>query len=205
MPESLQLPPVAQGILAITAVALAIVRLLTASRPFWASFPAWLQKSVPAVLMAIAALPTAIEHARSWLDIVVAIVVSGGLYWTASRGDTRPPVDKDGGPRIERSNTDPNVTPEEMLSRLSNEPPAKIRRWVHPSWRLAMTSGLVLLVGACPGNTPPPKAPCDAATLAAMTAACAAESYACGKNGGTESECTAECDRKLDDRAEECR
>jgi hypothetical protein len=93
MPESLHLPPVAQGVAAITAVALAVVRLLTASRPFWDKFPTWLQKGAPVALMALAAVPVAIEHARSWFDVVVALVVSGGMYYTASRGDKRPPAD----------------------------------------------------------------------------------------------------------------
>lgn len=108
---TLHLPPVAQGVLAISAVALAVVRLLTASRPFWAweKVPVWVQKLLPALLMALAALPTAIEHARSWLDIIVALVVAGSMWFTASRGDKRPPVDGDGGPRLARSKTDPKV------------------------------------------------------------------------------------------------
>jgi hypothetical protein len=117
------LPPVAQGVLAISAVALAIVRLLTASRPFWASTPAWLQKLLPAVMMAIAALPTAIEHARNWLDVLVALVVSAAMFWTASRGDKRPPVDKDGGPRIDRTNSDPKLSREELEPPISIRPP----------------------------------------------------------------------------------
>lgn len=97
MPEYLHLPPVAQGVLAISAVTLAVVRLLTASRPFWAweKVPVWVQKLLPALLMALAALPTAIEHARSWLDIMVGFVVTGSMWFTASRGDKRstPPTD----------------------------------------------------------------------------------------------------------------
>jgi hypothetical protein len=116
MPSFLSLPPVAQGAIAISAVALAIVRLLTASRPFWASTPAWLQKALPAALMAIAAIPTAIENARSWMDVAVAIVVSAAMYWTASRGDKRPPEDSSGGPRVERTNSDPKLTREELTS-----------------------------------------------------------------------------------------
>jgi hypothetical protein len=98
--------------LAITAIALAIVRLLTASRPFWAweKVPVWLQKALPAALMAIAALPTAIEKARSWVDVLVGIVVTAGVWFTASRGDTREPEAKDGGPRESRTNTDPEPT-----------------------------------------------------------------------------------------------
>lgn len=117
MPESLTLPPVAQGVLAITAVALAVVRLLTASRPFWAweKVPVWVQKLLPALLMAIAALPTALEHARSWLDVAVAFVVTGAMWFTASRGDKRPPEDKGGGPRTERVNSDPVGKPEDWL------------------------------------------------------------------------------------------
>lgn len=109
MPAYLHLPPVAQGVLALSAVAFAIVRLLTASRPFWASTPAWAQKALPALAMAIAAVPAAIEHARSWLDVVVAFVVSGAMFYTASRGDKRAPLDTDGTPRTERVNSDPKI------------------------------------------------------------------------------------------------
>lgn len=51
----------------------------------------------------------------------------------------------------------------------------------------------------------PVKAPCDEATIAAMTAQCSVEAYACGQKGGTETECTADCDAKVDARAAECR
>ncbi len=124
MPDILHLPPVAQGVIAITAVALAVARLLTASRPFWAweKVPVWLQKLLPALLMAVAALPTAIENARSWLDIVVGFVVTGAMWFTASRGDKRPPEDKGGGPRIERTNSDPRLTRDELAP-----PPPSIR------------------------------------------------------------------------------
>ncbi len=113
LPDYLQLPPVAQGVIAISAVALAIGRLLTASRPFWAWewVPVWVQKLLPALLMAVAALPTAIEHARNWLDVVVGFVVTGAMWFTASRGDKRPSEDKDGGPRTERVNSDPKLPP----------------------------------------------------------------------------------------------
>ncbi len=223
MPEYLHLPPVAQGVMAIAAVALAVVRLLTASRPFWASTPAWLQKALPALLMAIAAIPTAIEHARSWLDVVVAVVVSGAMFYTASRGDKRPPEDSDGGPRLKRVNSDPKLDDTVSLmpdpvrevaqerSRLHNdipddEPAEMSGKWRAPDWRLQTAFGVLLAcVLGCGGSTPAPKAPCDPLTLGQITTFCSADAYACGKAGKSEAECTAECDEKLDKRAEECR
>jgi hypothetical protein len=181
MPEYLHIPPVAQGALAITAVALAVVRLLTASRPFWASTPAWAQKALPALLMAIAAVPTAIEHARSWLDVVVAIVVSGAMFYTASRGDKRPPEDSDGGPRLERSNTDPkldnvSIIAEAMkpsppdMSRLHNDAPdepTKCHKWRHPDWRLQVFGLLAaFLVAGCASLKTVTRAADSAAELA---------------------------------------
>src|SRR5215207_9212352 len=93
MPQFLHLPPVAQAVLTITGFVLAVIRLLTASRPFWTHpwLPAWLQKGLPAAMVALGAIPMAIEHARSWLDIAVALVVAGSAWYTASRGDKRTP------------------------------------------------------------------------------------------------------------------
>jgi hypothetical protein len=157
MPEYLHLPPVAQGVMAITAVALAVVRvvrLLTASRPFWAweKVPVWVQKLLPALLMAVAALPTAIEHARSWLDVVVGFVVTGSLWFTASRGDKRPPENKSGGPRTERVKSDPKV---ERISFVKPEPDDEP---TPPSLPGAAMIGLVLFVAlllpSCAGWKP---------------------------------------------------
>jgi hypothetical protein len=196
MPEALNLPPVAQGVMAITAVALAVVRLLTASRPFWAwsRVPVWVQKLLPALLMAGAALPTAIEHARSWLDVVVGFVVTGSMWFTASRGDKRPPEDSDGGPRLQRSNTDPKlddttrIIPEPTKlsppdrSRLHNdrpEPPeaAEFRSW---DWRPALLLALLLAVVTQPACsafrdvTPADRAQAYAAQAKAAELACKA-------------------------------
>lgn len=150
------LPPVAQGVIAISAVALAIVRLLTASRPFWAweKVPVWVQKLLPALLMAIAALPTAIEHARSWLDILVGFVVTGAMWFTASRGDKRsvePP--KSSGKGGDDPDTTVSLMPEPVKlvaqdrSRLHNDvpdEPAEMRGWRHPDWRQQLVFGVLL-------------------------------------------------------------
>lgn len=90
MPEYLHLPPVAQAVLTITGVVLAVIRLLTASKAFWWRFPEWLQKGLPAALVALGTLPKALEMAKSWLDIAVALVFAVGAWFTASRGDQRP-------------------------------------------------------------------------------------------------------------------
>lgn len=182
MSELPHLPPVAQGVLAISAVALAIVRLLTASRPFWAweKVPVWVQKLLPALLMAVAALPTAIEHARSWLDILVGFVVTGAMWFTASRGDTRPaepPAKKGGGD----SNDDPDTTvslmpdPVKLVaqdrSRLHNDvpdEPAEMRGWRHQDWRLQLVLGvLVACVLSCAVEK---RLPCDESKLRAIDA-----------------------------------
>lgn len=165
MPQFLNLP-VTQAIVAITAVALAVVRLLTASRPFWSLTPAWLQKLLPAALMAIAALPTAIEHARNWLDIVVAFVVTGAMWFTASRGDKRPPEDKGGTPRAERVNSDPLPAANDVDPGPDD---AAIRRWVLPAWCLPLAFGVFALLPGCGllGGKPP----CDESKLEAIDAA----------------------------------
>lgn len=90
LPESLHLPPVYQAALTITGIVLAVVRLLTASKAFWWRFPEWLQKGLPAALVALGTLPQALELAKSWLDVVVAFVIALGVWFTASRGDQKP-------------------------------------------------------------------------------------------------------------------
>ncbi len=90
MPELLHLPPVAQAVLTITGVVLAVVRLLTASKSFWWYLPAWVQKGAPALLVALGTLPKALEAAQSWLDVTVAFTFAVGAWFTASRGDQAP-------------------------------------------------------------------------------------------------------------------
>ncbi len=72
--------------------------------------------------------------------------------------------------------------------------------------RLAILIATIALT-ACPGNTPPPKAPCDPATLAAITASCSVKAFECGKAGIPKEECAPmiSCNETLDKRAEECR
>jgi hypothetical protein len=65
----------------------------------------------------------------------------------------------------------------------------------------------LLALAACPGNAPPAKAPCDAATLAKLTAECSVEAYSCGAAGVPKDQCAPmiACNQKLDDRKEQCR
>lgn len=190
MPNVLHLPPVAQGVIAISAVALAILRLLTASRPFWAweKVPVWVQKLLPALLMAVAALPTALEHARSWLDVVVAFVVTGAMWFTASRGDKRPPEDKSGGPRIDRVNSDPKLTRDELES----EPPSL------PGVRLSslVAIGLMILTLSCSAATQLSD-PCSKVSLATVTAGCEARIERECEPGDTTCAVYVECSRAV--------
>lgn len=207
IPEEIQLPPVAQAIVAISAIAVAITRLLTASRPFWSAFPAWVQKGIPAAAMAVAALPMAIERARTWLDVVLGVMAVIGTWYMASRGDKRPPVDKDGGPRIERVNSDPKLTREELADPPSLPGGTFLQSWHEAEGGLSLSrfavAGVVLAIVGC--SSAPPKPPCDPATLAAITARCSAFAFQCGKEGKSEAECTAACDAELEERAEACR
>lgn len=158
------LPPVASAIITILGFTLAITRLLTASRPFWASFPAYVQKGIPALLVALGALPAALEYAKTWLDVAVALVLAISAWFTASRGDQSPPKDSDGGPRLQRSNTDPKVDDVSVIpeptkltapdrSRLHNDQPdgAEMRdqSWRHQDWRLAIACLALLMLPSC--------------------------------------------------------
>lgn len=178
------LPPVAQAIAVILGVALAIFRLLTASKAFWSVLPNKLQKAIPALLVAVGLLPTALENAKSWLDVATALTLVVGAYFTASRGDQSPPKDSDGGPRLKRSNTDPktddvSLIPEPMKlsvpdrSRLHNdapdEPAEMSGKWRHWDWRLQLVFGVLLAcVLSCAAEK---RLPCDEAKLQAVDAA----------------------------------
>lgn len=186
MPQLPHLPPVAQGVLALSAVAIAVVRLLTASRPFWSTTPAWAQKLLPALLMAVAAVPTAIEHARTWLDVLVAFVVSAAMFYTASRGDKRPaePPKSDPGSGVDDAVSlmpEPVKLVAQDRSRLHNDipdEPAEFRRWDYPAlratWALRLCAGL--LVGFVLGSLLVPVTGCSA--LRSVTPADRAEAYA---------------------------
>lgn len=56
-------------------------------------------------------------------------------------------------------------------------------------------------------SSTPPKPPCDATTLATITAECSARAFECGRQGIPKAECPAitECNTRLDERAAECR
>ncbi len=166
LPEALQLPPAIQAVAAISAAALAVVRLLTASRPFWAweKVPIWVQKLLPTLLMAVAALPVALEHARSWLDIIAALIITGAMWFTASRGDKRQPEDKGGGPRIDRVNSDPKVDVGPWDDTPPSLPGARMIEWRDlPAFAFV---ALVLLAGC--SSSPPlePRGPNDPCTPA---------------------------------------
>jgi hypothetical protein len=179
----IHLPPVASAIVTILGVVVAITRLLTASRPFWAAFPAWLQKGLPAALVALGLLPTALEHATSWLDVAQAVILAIGAWYTASRGDRRPPIDPDGGPRIDRTNSEPKLSRNELEPPISIRPPGGMDAECRalPAPRLALLfvlAPLGLQVLAC--SSLPTKPPCneerlraiDAAYIARVTALC---------------------------------
>lgn len=53
----------------------------------------------------------------------------------------------------------------------------------------------------------PVKAPCDATTLATITAECSAVAFQCGHDGVPEDQCADEvaCEKKLDERQEACK
>lgn len=195
MPEALHLPPLASAIITITGVILAIVRLLTASRPVWDVLPNWLQKAAPAALVALGVIPPAIEHATSWVQVAEAVVLAIGAFYTASRGDKRPPIDKDGGPRVDRVNSDPKLTREELEEKTPPSLPS--------AFKLASFVAIGWMVG-CSGAQPAP--PCDPETIVAMTAECSAAAYQCGKEGVPEAECAPmiKCDERLDSRQARC-
>ncbi len=161
MPELLHLPPLASAIITITGVILAVVRLLTASRPFWDALPNWLQKGVPAAMVALGVIPPAIENATSWVTVAEAVVLAIGAYYTASRGDKRPPVDKDGGPRTERVKSDPKLTSDELQDKT---PPSL------PGARMIGLAMVCLCLISCARMADP----CSEVTLATIQAGCEA-------------------------------
>lgn len=163
------LPPIAQATAVILGVALAIVRLLTASRPFWNFLPNKLQKALPAAAVALGLLPAALENAKSWLDVATAAILVVGTYFTGSRGDQRPPIDKDGGPRQDRANTDPKLTRDELDPPISIRPPGGMDAECSalPAWAFTSIAIAVLLVGCAATK----RLPCDESKLTAIDTA----------------------------------
>lgn len=142
------MPQVATTVLIITGYAIAIARVATASKPFWAKFPVWLQHSLPAALVALGALPPALAGVKSWNDLIVAVVLSLGAGFAAWQGDSGP-KDPPGGEKpvgaVERISF---AKPEH--ARVNNEipdEPAEFRGWRHPAWRLALCCFLMVGCG----------------------------------------------------------
>ncbi len=184
MPQIPHLPPVAQVTLTITGVVLAVVRLLTASKAFWWKFPEWLQKGLPAALVALGMLPQALEHAQSWLDVAQALLFSVGAWFTASRGDQRP-VEP---PKSKAPPSDPDTTvslmppPTSMRapdrSRLHNDAPdepAEMRGWL--DWRWQLSFGVLVACALACSAAPLTSKRCDFTnpTYSAHVASCRQE------------------------------
>lgn len=192
------MPPVASIVLVLSGYALAIARVASASKPFWSKFPGWLQHLLPAVLVGLGALPVALQGAEKFEHVLFAIVTAAGAGFTAWQGD--------GGPKDPPSGDSKPVGPKDPEptrirfdvpdSEMSAIPEREAR-----AHGLLLASALLLLLSC---SAPPAKPPCDAATLAAITARCSAQAFECGKNGGDEQTCTAACDAELDSRAKEC-
>lgn len=90
---------------------------------------------------------------------------------------------------------------------LSVRPPggfdAEFRGWRHREWSFAVVA--LVLVGC--GAAAPVAPPCDQATLIGIVTECTIRSEECASKGVPEGECAAlaECDQRLDKRAEVCR
>ena len=195
MPEALaNLSPAAlAGVL--VAYLLAASRVAGPLKPLLTKLPEPWARIAPVIVALLPQVADLFSDVNTWQSFLVSVSSAVALALPGLMkdpppppGDSRPVAAKPSEPHVFLQNEDGS--------------PIEMRSWPVPAW--GVLAVLACLVG-CPGNAPPPKAPCDPTTLAAMTAACSAEAYAGGKNGGTEAECTAECDRKLDKRAEECR
>ena len=80
----------------VVAFSAAATRVLGATKPFWASLPAWLESALPAVLVALPALGEGVAGAKSWTDLSVNFLVAGALLLPGlhshSVGATVPPT-----------------------------------------------------------------------------------------------------------------
>ncbi len=74
-----------------------------------------------------------------------------------------------------------------------------------PPAALLCLAALAILAMACASE--PVKPPCDASTLATITAACSAQAFECGEKGIAKEDCAAitECKAQLEARREQCR
>lgn len=82
------------------AFALAALRLLTASKPFWSAtrFTKYLTVAGPALLAAFAAVPAALSGATSWTDVAVALLSVTSVGFAAAHGKTGSPSSGDSIP-----------------------------------------------------------------------------------------------------------
>lgn len=194
----------AQAALIISGHVLSAIRLLTASRAIWGTTAPtrWATVIIPAVLVGLGAVPAALEGAGSWVDIIVALTMAINTGFAASRGPTVP-ADQGKPGAGDGPDGKPLGFSTPIVPRFDTIKPDDSKLLFAGIGFIA--TGFVLALLGCGSAQPAP--PCDAASLAAITAECSALAYQCGKDGVPENECAAiaDCDARLDERAEQCR
>lgn len=115
-----------QFVVMAIAFALAATRLLTASKPFWNSTPLAKYGTValPALMVAFAAVPGALQGARSWTDVGVALLLVAGAGFSAAHGKRQE------GPGTGAGGVDAGADSNPLRSRVDNEPPWRIQATV---------------------------------------------------------------------------
>lgn len=77
-----------------TTYALAFVagasKFLEASKPFWNTFPAWLQRILPSLVMLLGGLPAPLTGAQTWPDFIVQVIAPALALLLPSTHSTPP-------------------------------------------------------------------------------------------------------------------
>jgi hypothetical protein len=179
----------------IVAYLLAASRIAGPLAPLWARLPSPWPQLAPAIFALLPQVADAFEDVNTWQSFAVSVATAIGLVLPGIM--PKPPQDPPAGgerPVGPWVDIEPEKTPPSLPG---------VSRFVAIGW-MALLFGGCGLFGSQPAE-PPAKPPCDPGTAADMATQCAAEAALCVTKGGSEQECGAVCDKRADERAEQCR
>lgn len=176
----------------IVAYLLAASRIAGPLAPLWPRLPAPWPQLAPSIMALLPQVADAFEDVNTWQSFAVSVATAIGLVLPGIM--PKPPEDPPTG-------GDPKPGPWDDIKADTDKTPPSLpgaHRFIAIGWMTA------LLVGC---SSAPLGPPCDQATLAGIVAECTLRSEECASKGVPEAECAAlaECDRRLDQRAEVCR
>lgn len=187
----------------LMAAAIALSRVLVATRPAWSKLPASLQVALPLVVPALAVLAQGLAGVKTGVDLTTVVI---GAVLLAVPGL---PSNRSAAPL--QAGKDATLTPsagdfavtEAIVAKASVAPPppnydSKTPPWGGPSSVAALLLAIAFAAHSTACGTSKP--PCDQAKLAAVVLACTAQSQQCVNEGKSQAECDslADCDAAIE-------